>query len=330
MPKRRILLAALLAALLTLIAIVAAALGLGRPASPQPLQPTFGPVVGDNPLVEQRELLFMSNRDGDWDIYAMRLADRSLTRLTDNDADDGFASYSADGGAISFLSNRGGPLDAYLMNADGSDQRPLANDLATILAVVTSGRLNWDDAALDQTNAAFTSLRDLNLEIYTRDASGQHNLTRHGAVDWYPAWSADASQIAFGSDRDGNQEIYIMNADGTNLRRLTDAPGDDLYPMWWGNTVYFMSDRDVPFARGQIGLYRVNLDDTSPRIERVESSEQIPFLDKQSWPDNSTMLYAMQSDGQWDIFAADGVGRHSANLTANSADDLFPVWRPAG
>jgi len=29
-----------------------------------------------------------------------------------------------------------------------------------------------------------------------------------------------------------NYEIYVMNADGSNQLRLTDHPGDDMYPSW--------------------------------------------------------------------------------------------------
>ena len=40
------------------------------------------------------------------------------------------------------------------------------------------------------------------------------------------------AQIAFVSDRDGNTEIYVMDADGGNLRRLTDNPAIDWDPSW--------------------------------------------------------------------------------------------------
>ena len=39
-------------------------------------------------------------------------------------------------------------------------------------------------------------------------------------------------QIVFSTDRDGNNEIYVMNADGSNPRRLTNSPADDLFPEW--------------------------------------------------------------------------------------------------
>lgn len=293
-----------------------------------PITPTFGAISGDNPLVETREILFMSNRDGDWDIYTMALADGSVTNLTNNDADDGFASYSVDGGAITFLSNRDGELNPFMMDADGSSVRPVANDLPTILSVLSSGRLNWDDADRWDAPGLFVSLRDLNLEVYLSDADGEHNLSQNGAVDWYPAWSADGSMIAFASDRDGNQEIYVMDADGGNPRRITDSAGDDLYPMWWGSALYFMSDRDIPFAHGQIGLYRIDLTADDPQIQHVGADTTVSWLDPQIWRANGTQMYAANGDGDWDIYLADGVGRHVVNLTDNDADDLFAVWRP--
>ncbi|MBI2919427.1 MAG: PD40 domain-containing protein [Chloroflexi bacterium] len=41
-----------------------------------------------------------------------------------------------------------------------------------------------------------------------------------------------ARLIAFTSDRDGNFEIYVMNADGTDQRRLTNNPAEDVVPAW--------------------------------------------------------------------------------------------------
>lgn len=295
---------------------------------PAPLTPTFGPITGDNPLVETREMLFTSNRDGDWDVYVMSLRDLSVTNLTNNDDDDGFGSYAADGGAITFLSNRSGVLDAYMMNADGSDQRVVANDLPTIFSVVSSGRLDWGMSYLDADHMGFVSLRDLNLEIYAKDTDGDHNLTKHGAIDWFPAWSPNADRVAFASDRDGNQEIYVMDADGSAPRRLTDAPGDDLYPMWWGSVVYFFSDRDVPFANGEIALYSLDLDAANPQVQRVADNPNVTSLGAQYGQANNGQLYMMNTEGDWDIYYADSVGRNVIPLTEGDRDDLFPVWRP--
>ena len=50
----------------------------------------------------------------------------------------------------------------------------------------------------------------------------------------HPSWSPDGQSIAFTSDRvgGGNYEIYVMDANGDNVRRLTDHPAEDWHPSW--------------------------------------------------------------------------------------------------
>lgn len=37
-------------------------------------------------------------------------------------------------------------------------------------------------------------------------------------------------EIVFASDESGDHDIYVMNADGTDVRRLTDSGGNDVFP----------------------------------------------------------------------------------------------------
>ncbi|HVU11418.1 MAG TPA: hypothetical protein VHD90_09075 [Phototrophicaceae bacterium] len=323
MSRRALLSLALLIVVIAVIAVIIFVDVSVCACAALPPTPTSVP-AGATAEADTRSILFMSNRSGNWQIYAMKLADHSVTDISSSKADDGFASYSADGGALTFLSNRDGALNPYMMNADGSDQRAVANDLGTIMAVVTSGRLNWGYTYSGDQQTAFVSLRDLNLEVYTKDAQGEHNLTKNGAVDWFPAWSPDGKQIAFGSDRDGNQEIYVMNADGSLPRRLTNAPGDDLYPMWWNSSIVFMSDRGGLFDKGKIGLYLLNPSDANPQAQPISTDTTIDKLGEQF--SGGSALYASNRTGHWDVYLADG--QTETDLTAGSGDNLFPIWHP--
>lgn len=47
-----------------------------------------------------------------------------------------------------------------------------------------------------------------------------------------PSWSPDGRHIIFSSNRDGSTDIYIVEADGSDLTRLTNMPGNEVSPVW--------------------------------------------------------------------------------------------------
>ncbi len=78
------------------------------------------PTGGGDPGV-----LFMRQVDGNWDVYLVGSGGGNAQRLTDHAANDGLATFSPDGRAIAFLSNRSGAWAIWLMGRDGSNQRKL-------------------------------------------------------------------------------------------------------------------------------------------------------------------------------------------------------------
>ena len=73
----------------------------------------------------------------------------------------------------------------------------------------------------------------------------------------FPSWSPDGGSIVFVSDRDGNFEIYVMNADGSNQRRLTNNPAEDIAPSWSPDGRY------IAFASNRGGSYQIYLMDAA-------------------------------------------------------------------
>lgn len=70
--------------------------------------------------------------------------------------------------------------------------------------------------------------------IYGMDASGTGGdplMTNQADAD-NPAYSPGGGKIVFESDLDGDYDLYIMDADGTDIRQLTDLAGDEQNPSW--------------------------------------------------------------------------------------------------
>ena len=110
---------------------------------------------------------------------------------------------------------------------------------ATLRATVTPAITGTPPAITSPTGLiAFDTTRDSNSEIYVVDAASgaTTNLTNNPAEDYTPLWSPDGSRIAFFSTRTGWLEIFAMNADGSNVRRLTNTKGTNTaytYPLSW-------------------------------------------------------------------------------------------------
>ena len=73
------------------------------------------------------KLVFISNRDGNYEIYTMNADGSEQIRLTNNSVIDFMPSFSPDGTKIIFVSDRDGNEEIYRMNIDGTQQQRLTN-----------------------------------------------------------------------------------------------------------------------------------------------------------------------------------------------------------
>jgi len=177
-------------------------------------------------------LLFVSNRDGPRDIYAVRV-DRSgapredPVRLTTG-LEPYSVSVSADGATAAydrFILRRN--IYAMPIPRAGAvsvhDARPITTQNQTIENLDLSADGRW---------LAFDSNLDGRQDIYVMPAAGgePQRVTRDPGDDFAPDFSPDGREIAFFSTRHGTRDIYVINRDGSDERRLTSDPGESYGP----------------------------------------------------------------------------------------------------
>jgi Tol biopolymer transport system component len=275
-----------------------------------------GPAQAAFPGVNGR-IVFLSERDGNAEIYAMNADGSGQTNLTNSAAIDTQPAVSPTGEQIAFTRNG----DIYVMNADGSSPTNLTNNAAGDFAAT------WSP---DGQQIAFFSTRDGDSEIYVMnaDGSGQTNITNNDgggtpnrAIDVQPAWSPDGSRIAFVSQRaNGIAEIYVMDPDGSNVTRLTDNSDLDVLPSWSpdGSRIAFASTRD-----GNEEVYVMNADGTGQTNLTDDAADD---TDPAWSPDGQKIVFATDRDGDVELYAMNADGTGAVNLTNVAGRDDHPDW----
>lgn len=167
---------------------------------------------------------------------------------------------SPDGSRIVFTSDRGGDLDIWTMNSDGTNPRQLTHTLGY------DGGPWWSPDGTEicfrayhpqtQTEIAdYKSLlklhliRPTTLDLYVMNADGSHvrqvtNDKKDNIASFAPSWTPDGKGLVFASNRDDAQrrkfEVYKIALDGSGLERITHGDQFDGFPTFSPDGKHFV------------------------------------------------------------------------------------------
>ena len=184
------------------------------------------------------------------DLWIVDKGGGEARRLTSTPAVEADPQLSPDGRALAFTSNRGGNRDVYVMPVQGGDPRQLTwhpgNDDAR----------GWSpDGKLvlfaSTRNTAPTSF----VRLWTVPAEGGIERLIPAPMAIRGAWSPDGKRMVydrvtrwdteFRNYRGGqNTPLTVLDLASLEETRLPNERTSDTQPIWVGQTVYFLSDRD--------------------------------------------------------------------------------------
>jgi len=187
-------------------------------------------------------------------------------------------------------------------------------------------------------------------DIHEQDLrSGQRrNLTATLGYDAEGAYSPDGSRIVFASnrraysvemtktekeifahDKSFMMDLYLMDADGSNVRRLTDAPGYD------GGPFFSFDGRKITWRRfskdgSTAEIYTMDLaSGEEKRVTRMGKMSWAPFFH----PSGDYLIFASNREGfaNFELFMVDVGGGHApVRVTYTEGFDGLPVFSPDG
>lgn len=224
------------------------------------------------------------------------------------------------------------------------------------IVALTPVRDSYPHLSPDGGSLLFHSNRSGKQAIWTSESSGAnprmlYDGGKAGINPSTPVWSPDGRTIAFAmrpadAADEEESEIYVMRSDGTHVRRLTYAPGDDSHPHWTadGQRIFFNSARATPDLKADWGrqwLDIYSMDTQGKTVRRHTDCRTICTYPVPS-PDGRLMAYRKIIDSpglSWalepgprnsEVFVSAVDGTSSVNVTNNGAYDGWPMWSPKG
>jgi Tol biopolymer transport system component len=291
------------------------------PFPPDASGPTWSP--------DGTRLAFVSNRDGNAEIYTVSATGGAVQRLTNNPADDTLPTWLAGGDRIAFTSTRGGSRDVYVMYSDGTlvfgitgnagnnfdaDWQPIAPPAPSNATASRLAFLRVDAGNSEQT------------DIYTSnpDGTGEVNVTNSPQKEKSPAWSPDGKLIAY--VRWPERQLFVMNADGTGARSIASVSDVSDKPSWSpdGRRIAFIGGSDLAYT-----LAVVNLDGTGRTLLVPLDGT---YLEVAWSPDGRTLAYVIDPSAGLNpsiaVVNVDGTGARVLSIGKNR--DTNPAWSPDG
>ncbi len=147
------------------------------------------------PSPDGSRIAYVTDRDGNAEIYVMNADGTNPQRLTNTTATEGSPAWTPDGTQIVYASNAAqgttGTFHIWIMNADGSNPRQLTQGPASDFQPAVSP---------DGKTIAFTTDRDggsnYNIYFMGMDGSNQRQFTKAPVPETNPVWFADG-QLAY-------------------------------------------------------------------------------------------------------------------------------------
>lgn len=275
-----------------------------------------------------REMVFQSEREPGnpfYQMYVMNLETGDIERVSPGVGKTTCGWIHPDGRRILFASTQTDPAAREKMQAE--------NDFR---ASGQTRRYAWDyDPAYE-------------LQEHDRTTGSYRNLSNAAGYDAEGAYSPDGSRIVFASNRAAYgralteeekaqlerdpayfMDLYVMDADGRNVRRLTDAPGYDGGPFWSAD------GRKITWRRfsedgARAEIMTINADGSGEKqITRLGALSWAPFFH----PSGEYIVFAsnLQGFANFELYMVDAEGRgEPVRVTTRDGFDGLPTFSPDG
>ncbi|KAB2924465.1 MAG: protease [Bacteroidetes bacterium] len=210
------------------------------------------------------------------DLYTVPTAGGTARRITSDVGTELFPRFSPDGKWIAFTGQYDGNTEVYLIPSEGGVPKRLTVT-ATLDRDDVSDRMGpnnivmaWKDAKSVVFRSRRIEFNDWKGQLFLASVEGglpeQLPVPRGGWISFAPDGKRFAYNRVFREFRTwkryrGGQadDIWIYDPSTRAVENITNDPAQDIFPMWSGSRIYFVSDRDGRDKNKRMNLYSYDL-----------------------------------------------------------------------
>ncbi len=271
------------------------------------------------------QVAFVSDREGNFDIFLLDVDSNSVVNLTAHPGMDYGFSWSPDGGALAFASDRDGNQEVYVMDVgDGTLSRLTHHE-------ARDGSPSWSP---DGTQIAFVSRRDAQSgEIYVMSAEGSdvRRITENERYEEVPAWAPDGESLVFGAvasagrGQEPTLQVFRIDVATGQESQITFLAGHNSAPRWApdGSAIFFYGQVGEGFDGADIMV----MDPDGSGLRNLTNDGE-PDWQPDPSPDGRRLVFARGPGDPLDLWTMRSDGRDRRPLVTHAGRDEKPAWRP--
>ncbi len=278
----------------------------------------IAPLLSPSPVSPAPQLLFRSNRGGQWAVYQVEVTATPVSQLVAPLPSPPYLAdplaWSPDRQRVAFSGSQDNLPGIFLFDLEATTVRRLSEQAET-------SNLAWSP---DGQRIVF----DAGDKIDVLNVDGSPGFTIAQAQgDNYPVISPNGQTVIFDTEHSAsNFDIFAVNLDGSNLRQLTlTESSNERQPAWSpdGQQIAFTYEAG---GTGQV-IYLMQATGESIRPLTMKINAQ-PYDDQQPrWsPDGQQIAFTSNRTGNNEIYVINVDGTGLQQLTDHPADDVQPAW----
>jgi tricorn protease len=185
------------------------------------------------------------------DIWVSDLNSQDAKRITSTAAGESNPYFSPDGNWIAFSSNRAGTNNVYIVSKKGGEPKRLTwhPSGSTVRGWTNDGKHVLFASDRDTAPRPYNRLYTISIEggapkSLTKQWSHDGSFSPNGKqliIDKMDRWDVEWRAYRGGQ----NTPLIVLDLESQNEVLLPNESTTDIQPMWLGDTIYFLSDRDL-------------------------------------------------------------------------------------